>query len=207
MNNIVFDELTHTYMRSRDGAKVVGVTSVLSAAGIIDNTWAHTDAMTRGSAVHRATELHDHGTLNEATLDPRIVPYLDAWKQFREETGFEPMEIERRIYHDGEFEYAGTLDRVGRFTRPPWTKIANGAIGLIDIKSGKMPKWAGLQTAPYAKAYERQTKTFIGWRACVELASNGAAHFIKHSRDKEQDFQVFMSCRVVYEWRKLNNTL
>jgi len=61
----------------RDGERVVpGVTGIIRAAGLMDVTGFNDYARDRGTAVHKAIELYERGTLDVDSLDEVITPYL-----------------------------------------------------------------------------------------------------------------------------------
>ena len=82
-----YDPATHTY--KTDDVVRPGVTTILKKARLIDTDapWFDEYSRDRGTAVHLACELWDLGTLDESTLDPVLVPYLDGWRLFMAETG------------------------------------------------------------------------------------------------------------------------
>lgn len=129
-----------------DGAPVPSVTEILEDLGLSDYSFVPEDdldwAKDRGSAVHTATHFYDDGDLNDDDLDDRVRPHVEAYKNFREDTGFEPTHIEIPVWHPVN-RYAGTLDRIG---------VLNGVSVLVDLKSGQPPPTVGLQTAAYQLA-------------------------------------------------------
>ena len=134
-NRVAFDEAPHVYT-FEDSVVAVSATDALDVTGYVDDEWYTEWARERGRLVHLTTEYHDRGELNEATLDPALVPYLDSYKAFLHESGATWDGIELRL-GDRTRRMAGTLDRLGAF-------------GLLDIKSGGREYWHQLQTAIYA---------------------------------------------------------
>lgn len=133
-HKLELDESTHTY--TLGDRKLISVTQALA---ILDDRWkVDPFYLERGSMVHRATAYYDRGEFDEFTWDERIIPYVDAYVKFRQDTGFEPTLIEHKLYHPSYF-YAGTLDRVGNF----------GYDLLIDLKSGVQSKVDELQGTAY----------------------------------------------------------
>jgi hypothetical protein len=131
MPELQFDEATHTY--SLDGRPLDGLTSTIKEAGLIRSNGDQAQwYMQRGKYIHLATELHDRGELDESTLDPQIVPYLESWKRFRGDQGYEPSHTELKLY-DPIYLYAGTIDR----------------LPLCDLKSGAEDRWHKWQLAGY----------------------------------------------------------
>jgi len=152
MPEIVFQEEGHIY--TVDGKGVPSVTTIIKECGLINMTWFTDGAATRGKYVHRATELLDRDDLDETSLDPALIPYVEAYKRFKQDTGFCINDIEKIVYN-ATYGYIGTLDRTGIF---PNDKIRS----LIDIKTGQPAKWHGVQLAAYALCLDREnTKVII----------------------------------------------
>ena len=109
---LAFDDETHTYFYK--GADLPSVTQILSAEGFIDTRFYDDWSRDRGKQIHKATHYDDLGELDEDTLDPVIVPYLQAWRKFKTESGFVSNLIETPVINTL-FGYAGTPDRMGIF--------------------------------------------------------------------------------------------
>src|SRR5687767_7346130 len=96
-----FDELTHTYRV--DGQVVPSVTQILQALDIVDYSYippaVREAALLRGRKVHIATHFDDQGDLDEQTVPEEILPYVFAWRRFRQESGFQPELIEHRGFN------------------------------------------------------------------------------------------------------------
>ena len=178
--DLTFDEEKHEYRL--DGRILPSVTGILREMGFIDDTYFTEDSAARGTAVHRATELYDLGTLDEDSLDPRLVDYLEGWKRFRKETGFLPTSIEGRGW--SKFGYAGTFDRIG--------VTDNASIVLLDIKSSMyVPDWIGLQLGGYLQIIaERMThKPFLPYEEIWSVHLSFGGHFkIERWEDRRNDF-------------------
>lgn len=136
-----FDEALHRY--SLDGRELISVTQALTEAGFIDTRWFTDEAALRGTYVHAAIAMHADGDLAEASIDPLLRPYFDAYLSFRLESGFDVAACEERVY-DEAAGYAGTLDLRGQFPN-------QSGVDVIDIKTGSIPAWVGYQTAAYAR--------------------------------------------------------
>jgi len=139
-----------------DGRRVPSVTEILKDTGVSTN-FDELGAMSErlrgqielkrdlGSALHADIHAFDDGDLVWRTVDDRVLPYLEAWAIFRENTGLKPLARERVVYHAA-LNYCGTLD--GIFERP------DGARVLIDVKTGDPhDAAANLQTAGYQLAF------------------------------------------------------
>lgn len=185
-DDVAFDEARHEYRVA--GRVVPHVTGILAPLYSWERVPANVleRAALLGQAVHRATELHDLGTLDDATVHPLVRPYLDAWRQFRLETGFVPRLVERYVYN-ATLGYAGTLDREGDLERPT----------IIDIKSGTDHPVHGVQTAAYAAALPPGLGAYA--RACVYLDENGRYRLTYYRNPS--DFPTFVSLVTIHHWR------
>ncbi len=124
------------------GRIVAGVTSVLQRAGLIDSRWFTPEARERGRIVHKIAELEDRGKLDLSSIDPRLVGYAEAYRKFKRETRFRPFLIEWR-FHDRVLDYCGTLDRLG--------EAFDDEVMLVDLKTGDVEEWVGLQLVGYER--------------------------------------------------------
>lgn len=184
-----FDAATHTYRVG--GVLVPNVTSVLqvlsSYMDVSDDILI--PAQERGTAVHRATELDDLDDLDEDSLDPMIVPYLEAWRQFKRDTRPVFHAIEQRVFSKRHW-YAGTLDRIA-------TLQGVRGISMLDIKTCvKVGKEVGPQTAAYAEAIEGYR---ISNRFAVQLRPDGTYRLIPCK--ERSDWAVFHSALTLYNWK------
>lgn len=182
-----FDAASHTY--SVDGVIVPSVTQVLEACGVVDYSYLPPDtrtmALTRGSAVHLATQYDDEGDFDEASA-PELLPYVEAWRRFRAETGFAPTSIEQRVY-SARYGYAGTLDRIGANGR--------GDLCLVDVKTSSAEGWVRLQTAAYCGALDEPRRYL---RGCAELHKDGSYRALWFpAAEFQADFGGFLACLAV----------
>jgi len=186
MPELQFNPESHVY--TLDGKTLPSVTTIIKEAGLIDTTWFTDGAATRGTYVHQATELLDRDDLDETSLDPALVPYVDAYKRFKADTGFYISGIEKRI-HNATYGYAGTLDRVGKF---PGDSIES----IIDIKTGKPEKWHGLQLAAYRLCLGNELRKRFG----LYLSDSGIYRLERYT--DRQDIQVFLACLTIYKFKE-----
>ena len=111
-STLMFDEPTHTY-RVNNGVKVASVTEVLSnvlapyvcRAPSIDVSIA----AAFGRAVHTACAYHALGVLNNAVLDPKLRPYLEAFISARKFLDLKFVAVETPIF-SAKYNLAGTPD-------------------------------------------------------------------------------------------------
>src|ERR1700738_26321 len=136
--NLELDTATHTYRFN--GAVVPSVTQVLSP--LEDFSMVRPDVLEAarqfGQHVHIACDLFNRGELEWSTLDVSLVPYVEAWKQFIDESGAVVIASEFRVFHE-QLGYAGSPD-----CALAWGK----RIVIPDIKSTAIvPRPAGAATA------------------------------------------------------------
>ena len=140
-----FDPSRHLYMVQ--GQAVPSVTQVLHAAGLSANySSVAPEVLERkriiGEYVHKATQYLDEGSLDLATIDPQIQPYLAAYQQFLNDSGFRSRLVEHRVVGNiNGMLCGGTVDREGTMAGKLW---------IIDLKCiERLYPSFGLQTAGY----------------------------------------------------------
>jgi hypothetical protein len=183
------DQENHIYYFN--GVKMPSVTQILQAVGMM-NVFAYDEfAKKRGSAIHKATEYFDEGDLDEDSISQLVRPYLEAWKTFRKDTGFEPLEIEKSGC-DPILGVAGTWDRFG---------MLNGCLTIEETKSGTIPRYTAIQTAFYKiiKKYELKEDVPIN-RIGVELRPN-ATYRVEEFKNW-RDEKIAMSALAIYNWSR-----
>lgn len=191
---LTFDEPTHEYRL--DGLVIPSVTQVLSVfdsyAGVPANILA--EASERGTAVHKATELHDIGTLDYGELSDSLIPYLMAWQKFLEDKKPELITIEGRTYHPT-MGYAGTFDR---------EMILDKYLSVVDIKSCfKMMPSTAPQTWAYMNAINAHRKAksdHVKRRYGLQLKKDGTYDLVPY-RDDVNDGNDFMAALRLKYWQ------
>jgi len=186
---LTFDESTHTYRWH--GVVEPGVTSILSP--LIDYSMVKPEVLERGqklgTAVHRMTELYDLDDLDESSLSPVMVNYLEGWKRFKEDTGFVPATIEHRMYHP-KHHYCGTSDRTG---------VIKKHKAVVDIKKMlTLGPVIGIQLAAYQATHNLEGSG-ITHRYALGLRPDGTYRlepFINPG-----DFAVFLSLLTIKNWK------
>ena len=200
-----FDPATHTY---RAGGRVVpGVTRVLEP--LIFDGFHRTigndipievlrHAAERGQAVHAACHYLDENDLDTSTLDPAVVPYVDAWAKFKADTRLTILAMET-VIHSERHGYAGRLDRI--------IDLDEMGSSILEIKStAQHPELtAPLQTAAYLEAFlEMQGKASIGARRryCVVLRPDGDYRLHTYPASTQRlHFSLFLSALQLHNWR------
>lgn len=187
--SLSFDHDTHTYLL---GDRVLpSVTEILRGAGLVDDRWWTSAGTWRGSAVHNACWYDDQNDLDEEALDPALRPYIDAYRKFKAETGFEAVEIETPLYNDL-LGYAGTPDRIG--------KLQGKRLCLPDIKSGASSKVTRYQTVAYAACLPSPRKYV---RMELRLQPNGKYSLqVYEPKDFDRDFQRWQAIVEIFHLRR-----
>ena len=174
------------------------VTEVLRGVGLIDMSHVPVDILDRalkfGTALHKACELNDLGTLDFKTLSNPLIPYLASWQNFVRDykITFKPEEIERQLISKRGFK--GTPDR---FT------MVNRKFTIIDLKSSTaMTSATALQLAAYQILAEENIDQKVKQRLGVQLTETGVYKITNYT--KMSDMTVFLSCLNLYVWKKEN---
>jgi hypothetical protein len=132
-----FDRDAHIH---RLGGRVIpGSSDILKDAGFSYPA----GNMELGRAVHLATEYDDLGELDERTVTDEVLPFLLAWRSFRQENQFKPRRIEESNVNVA-LGFAATLDREGTWINP---KTHTPRAVLVEIKKYAPTFFTGLQLA------------------------------------------------------------
>jgi hypothetical protein len=189
-----FIEETHTYLNG--GRVVPSVTQILERAGLVCYDHIPKPILDHkaevGTAAHAAAHYFDEGDLQLTTVDDEVMPYLDAWMLFRQETRFAARAIERRgIARVDGMEYGYTFDRDG---------LLDGRATLLEIKctAGVEISW-GPQTAAYEMAL-RAEDGVARQRVAVHLKPTGSYSLLKLSEVK--DYQVWTWALALEVWKQ-----
>lgn len=190
--SFAFDQATHTY--TLDGRRLPSVTQVLSP--LEDFSMVPRDVLEAarefGQHVHEACDLFDRGELDWLALDPALVPYVEAWRQFILDSGAVVIASELRVYH-AKLGYAGSPDKV-----LAW----GGRIVVPDLKATAIvPRTVGAQTAAYAKAYQSMHGGKEPARYCIHLEPG---KYRSHQRRDPADWSLFISCLNVHNFKENN---
>lgn len=193
-----FEEAGHVYRL--DGRVLPSVTQVLRFLDDFESVPPAVLEAARqfGTHVHTACHLDVLGTLDEDALDPALAPYVEAFRKFRAESGFEILSSEERVYHVG-LNYAGTLDLRAAKTKHT-ARGASRRLALIDIKSGVVPRSVGAQTAAYNAAWSSRNGGEMHDRYCLQL--RGDATYKLHPLTDATDFSMFVSCLNLHNWKE-----
>lgn len=159
MSELIFEETSHIYRL--DGEVLPSVTGIINKILPYDfnaSEWH----MQRGTATHRACELLDNASLDWLTVDPEILPRVQAWEAFRRDMPMDLVAVEERLAHSG-LRFAGTLDRIFRH---------NGKLIVADIKNSVSAQ-VKIQLAFYSLLWTHNKKQTIDSAVAVELTEDG----------------------------------
>ncbi len=163
------------------------VTAILREAGLVNQEWFTDYARERGSALHKATELHDLGDLDEDSIDPCIHAPFVGYCQFLEEVKPKILTIEEHVEYQG--LYQGTLDR---------RLIINGRQGILDLK-GQPSKVDPLQLAGYAMTFNMPMRR---WNLYLRI-KEGDYKLVEHI-DRRKDDADWMAAVRMASFRRDN---
>lgn len=169
--DFTYEDDTHEY-RNSAGEVCPSVTQLLKTNGIFDYSMVMPsvleNAARRGKNVHRWTEEFDrYGDVDPTWMQDDEIPYFEAWKKFRRESGFIIREMETPILRNiSGVDVGGTPDRVG---------LLGAQRFVIDIKTcaSPHPGWA-LQLALYEFLITRRERVGHLGRMVVMLKRNGS---------------------------------
>ena len=183
---IEFDEKTHTY--TFDKKIVPSVTQIINAI-LVEKFDYPEGSAARGSKVHAITakiDLHNP----EFEITKEVEGYIKAYTKFLSD--FKPTweHVERKIFNP-EFNYAGTVDRIGRF---------NGMPVILDIKTGIVTPTTGCQLAAYREAYA--PRKVMHRRYALHLKSEGTYKLIQYAGP--MDWRIFQAALTIFRWRQNN---
>lgn len=198
MSGLQFDAATHTYrLNGRRLPSVTQITGTIAPMVGIPREVLEAKA-DLGTAVHLATEYHDTGDLDWDSLPDVVRPYMVAYGLFKLETGFIPTRIEARVCNET-FGYAGTLDRIGTFTRLKGVRAT--APCLVDLKATyRIAPVYGVQTALYAAAASPKKPLL---RFALQLKPDGTYRLEQFS--DPSDLAVGLAALTLMNWRERHN--
>lgn len=190
---VTLEKEAHVYTDEK-GRVIPGITTILTEARMLDTAWFTDVGKARGSAVHAACHYLDEGDLDLGSVDPQIQGYVRAWEKFVRESAFIPSLIEHVVWSDT-YRFAATLDRFG---------IMNGNFAVIEIKTGEVEPWAGVQTAAQMICLlEQNYAPVIQKRGAVRLRKDGTYRW--NGFEDEGDIQAALGAVAVYHWKRNHN--
>jgi len=170
-----------------DNIVVPGVTTILQAAGLYDNSFFTEESRNRGTYVHKACLYHLQGDLHEDTIPDEYRGYIEAFKRFMAEADCKPHLDRCEVPLFSEILcYGGT---------PDMPCFLNHADSLVDLKSGAETPVTGIQLSGYM--------TLLGYpakRYGLYLKADGKYKLIPYT--DRNDFKIFNAALTLYNWRQ-----
>jgi hypothetical protein len=196
---IQFDEEKHIY--TVNDQIYPGVTSIIQNVGLTPDFSKIDPAALEykrilGTEVHKAIELDLLDNLDG--YDPVIEPYINAWRQFREDMKIVLIETETPFF-SAQYRYCGKLDLLAEFN--------GNKIGLFDFKTTSVISMmsVGPQLAGYDNGF-REWKGIKGkpyQRFAVQLKDNG--QYRLYRCDNPNDLNIFLYATQLYHWKNLKH--
>lgn len=144
-NEPYFSVEKHEY-HAPDGTELVSVTGVCKSGLGIYQYKRVSNKAAFGTNCHKAFQYYDERDLDEATLEEAIKPRLGQYKLALANENIVVQQNEVMRYHPT-FLYAGCIDKIC---------LVDGVQALIDIKTGKVENWHGLQLAAYGELVKEE---------------------------------------------------
>lgn len=198
MNNLLFDEETHTY--TQNGIVLPSVTEILQFLSVSTHDNANPilrqQAADRGTRIHEATILYDFLGFDADVIDFDIWKYIHAYGDFVRDYRIKRYLLTEEAIANG--EYAGTLDRLA---------IIDGELTIIDFKTGTTvdPRKEAAQLYAYAKLLaDNRFNGIDSWKSfkgiIVRLKKDGT--YAVQKRDLEKGQRFFCKCKELYDMIK-----
>ena len=189
-----FDEKLHRY--TVDGKIIPSVTQIISAVGLYEFDFVSKEtlmaAAERGRIVHTCIEWYELGILDEASIDPELYGYFQAYldAKARKLIPERPSMIERRVYSE-KYQYAGTLDQMF------------GDRWIHDHKTGSESPVHGLQLSGYWLALHPDPGDKPERLTCGYYRRDGSSNIV----DYPYEPLAWLSILADYRWRLKNNCI
>jgi hypothetical protein len=198
-----FEESTHRYTDEK-GQERPSVTQIVDCAGLVDyanvpgKTLEHKRQI--GDSVHYATRLYDQNDLDPFSVHEEAAPYLDCYMDLVDEVGLEPDPewIERGFIHTVHgMTYAGTIDRVCRFTK---SVALMKRVVLLELKCAyaEEASWK-IQMAGYEFPVKAEFPKADIIRVAAQLRPKQKAKLFLYQNPRDKD--IFLTCLSLVNWR------
>ncbi|MCP4871607.1 MAG: hypothetical protein GY898_23100 [Proteobacteria bacterium] len=203
MAHFQFDEANHVY--ALGSRHVPSVTQVLEGTGMAPDLSHLPDFYRRrGSAIHKALALHLVGKLEQASLDERIRPFVEAGQAWLELVEARPKVVEHRWVHSV-LEYGGTLDLFAETKLGPlfvdWKATMMDEAYEVQVAGGYQPLL--LEAAEQGAVAVDPEAVTEARMAVVTLKGRAKPHFIpKHNNAGVAQTDVFRAALTVAKWRQ-----
>lgn len=148
-----------------------------------------------GSTIHTLIEQRLRGQ-DIGECSPRQREMVNTFDKWQRQSGFVPVEIERKVEHKG-LKYHGTFDVLGHFTD-------GTQLFLLDWKTSRqIDNLYGAQLAAYAEAYKDETGVAVAAGGIVRLEKDPSKPKqieVKTFNELPNYFEVFKACLVIHQF-------
>lgn len=196
MKSRIFDPVKHEYWEDR--IQRPSVTRIMEMVGISDHFHDEV-AMELGSLVHRTIQQYEDvddftkEPKTEFNIDPALAGYLESYKLWKENVGYEPIWCEKPLF--SKLGYAGTPDGFG---------IIGSYYALLDFKTGTIAWFVGVQLAGYLGLIMERENIHYARRFAVGLKADGSYPTVKEFTD-HADKVIFQNALNIVNYRLRNN--
>jgi hypothetical protein len=198
-SDLTFDPVGHVYRVA--GRIVPSVTQRLALAGMIPdysgvNPVVLEHARERGIHVEACCQLYSEGTLDEASIHPEAVPYVDAFKRAVERERITVMRWQMPGY-SAEDDTAGTTDILALVRDRP---------AVIDVKCVyKLSRTYRIQLSAYFRQHCDPNGARDGGRYVLHLTKRGEYAMLdcdaEEKREGTDDEAAWLACVVLGKWK------
>jgi len=183
-----FDKDSHTYWI--DGVEVPSITAMLDNCCYFDDTYWREECAERGTMVHKLTADYDTGAIEEpASVENKWKGFLLAYVKAMRDLGKPRWDSVEEARVSPSYRFGGRPDRVGKL----WA-----AVSVLDLKTGGVYDWHGIQTALQAilvaEEYKLPPTSIV--RYGLNVKDNGKYSLIEHKdvRDFDRAYEVIRRC-------------
>lgn len=188
-----FEGEGHRY--TENGVVVPSVTQVCASVGLFDLSGARKSDVERkqdlGTEAHYCCALVDRGEkLSDYEIDPRVVPYVDSYMEFKEAKQWKPVLVEHGpfIADVNGMPVGFTLDRVGNLD-------GREAVGEIKCTASDEP-YHGCQLAGYDLCLGEVKRI----RFVIRCQPDGRMAKLKEYTD-QSEYGVFAWALAITHWK------
>jgi len=182
---LTLDKAKHEYRF--DGRQISSVTDVIK--DLQDTRWFTDWGRERGRIIHRITELDDRGILDEATVDDRLVGYLNAWRKFKKDTKVALSNVILDI-KSGDWDWTSGLQLAGYEILA--SEYAGYFIAIEEPMYSKMYDFAGTSD-------RISTNGSSGYRRLVVGLSDNGDYRMEEFTDR-RDREIFLAQLAVHNY-------
>jgi hypothetical protein len=163
------------------------VTEILAHTGLVDGRFFTDEARERGTAVHAAIHYEAQHDLDESSVDPKVLPYLQSYRRWVRDVQPRILRTEFECHHPL-LGYVGhpDIECVIEDDEDSW---------IVDVKAGAPAHWHSYQTIAYVEAVGRPLQ-----RACLYLTPT-SYRFVPHIKGHE-DWRIFKAALTIYRVRE-----